>query len=310
MRKRRVGTLSLGILLIGLGTALLLAQIMQTTSINVFFRWWPIIFIVLGLEVLLYTYTANEEQPKIKYDIFSVFMIFVLIFSGIGMFAIQEVGLISRARMMMSANDYTIQTPQEDLEIDSSVKKIIIEYPRDNLTIRAGEGNTLSAFGTAYVTSDTKENAERRLEDKKIVTRKNGSTLYVSFNLPNYYGNGLNYSTRIGDFTIIVPGNRQVEVKGLQSSTIIADNLKNDWLVESCDDLEVRIPEGSNVTVKAKARRASELLGNVEWKVEQLQNGNHEDDGDSEVEGSIKFGDGKNKINIFSEYRGVTVNKI
>lgn len=307
MRKRRVGTLSLGILLIGLGIALLMAQILKTNTLNVLFKWWPIIFVALGLEVLLYTYTAKEEQPKVKYDIFSIFMIFVLIFSGIGMFALQEVGLISRASKMVSANNFIIQTPQEDLEIDRSIKKIIIDYPQNDLTIRAGEGDTLSAFGSAYVTADTKENAEKMLVDKRIVTRENGNTLYVSFNLP-HYGNDFDYSARIRDFTIIVPGNRQVEIKGRYNSKIIADNLQNDWLIETNDDLEVLIPEDANATVKARTERSNGLLGNVEWQVEQLKKG-EENDGYEEFEGTVKFGNGTHKLNILSLDR-VTVNKI
>ncbi len=307
MRKRRVGTLSLGILLIGLGIALLMAQILKTNTLNVLFKWWPIIFVALGLEVLLYTYTAKEEQPKVKYDIFSIFMIFVLIFSGIGMFALQEVGLISRASKMVSANNFIIQTPQEDLEIDRSIKKIIIDYPQNDLTIRAGEGDTLSAFGSAYVTADTKENAEKMLVDKRIVTRENGNTLYVSFNLP-HYGNDFDYSARIRDFTIIVPGNRQVEIKSRYNSKIIADNLQNDWLIETNDDLEVLIPEDANATVKARTERPNGLLGNVEWQVEQLKKG-EENDGYEEFEGTVKFGNGTHKLNILSLDR-VTVNKI
>jgi len=47
------------------------------------FSAWPVLLIVLGGEILYYLYKAKEEQPKIKYDMFSIFMIGIIFFASV-----------------------------------------------------------------------------------------------------------------------------------------------------------------------------------------------------------------------------------
>ena len=78
MRQRRVGTISMGILLMGLGILLVYARINMYDSLSVVIKWWPILFFLLGAEVLMYTYFSNNEN-KIKYDIFSILVVMIIV---------------------------------------------------------------------------------------------------------------------------------------------------------------------------------------------------------------------------------------
>jgi hypothetical protein len=79
MRKWRVGTLSMGILLIIVGILLLYGELNGISTINLIFTWWPVILITLGIEVLAHVYFSIEESPKIKYDGFSIFIILLIV---------------------------------------------------------------------------------------------------------------------------------------------------------------------------------------------------------------------------------------
>jgi membrane-bound ClpP family serine protease len=95
MRKWRVGTISMGILLILVGILLLFGELRDIPTIKLIFTWWPVILITLGVEVLAHVYFSGEENPKVKYDGFSIFIIILIIIitlSAYGMrFAIQNI---------------------------------------------------------------------------------------------------------------------------------------------------------------------------------------------------------------------------
>ena len=80
MRQFRVGTFSMGILLIAVGVLLLLGRFAGISSIKLILDFWPVILIILGIEILTYVFVSKEDQPKIKYDGLSIFIIILLIF--------------------------------------------------------------------------------------------------------------------------------------------------------------------------------------------------------------------------------------
>lgn len=78
MRGRRVGTLTLGISLIGAGI-LFLVWILAPSTVNIWFclQFWPVILILLGGEVLCGYIFAKEE--KIRYDGWGIVLICCLL---------------------------------------------------------------------------------------------------------------------------------------------------------------------------------------------------------------------------------------
>ncbi|MBE6032190.1 MAG: hypothetical protein E7224_03250 [Clostridiales bacterium] len=83
LANRRVGTLTLGVVLIGSGTAGLLHLIDPTfMDFNYYIRWWPVILILLGIEVLLAWIFSKGD--KLRYDGWAVvLMVCMLVFAGL-----------------------------------------------------------------------------------------------------------------------------------------------------------------------------------------------------------------------------------
>jgi thiol:disulfide interchange protein len=93
----------MGVLLIALGGFLLWAQINHKAALDLVIRWWPLILLLLGGEILWYAYAAKEEAPKIKYDFFSIFIIFFIVLTSLGLYSLNYIGVIPRLSMMVSA---------------------------------------------------------------------------------------------------------------------------------------------------------------------------------------------------------------
>ncbi|NRD77721.1 hypothetical protein HPT25_09715 [Bacillus sp. BRMEA1] len=83
MRIWRVGTFSMGALLVLLGLLLFLSKFFELSIVQVMTAWWPILLIVLGIEILLYLFWSRQENPVLRYDILSIFFVGLLGTMGI-----------------------------------------------------------------------------------------------------------------------------------------------------------------------------------------------------------------------------------
>jgi len=84
MKTHRVGTLTLGGMLIVFGVLFLLRIFFADLSYDIIFKLWPIVFIFLGSEVLVANFIQKEES-KMVYDKTAFALIIILSFFAMGM---------------------------------------------------------------------------------------------------------------------------------------------------------------------------------------------------------------------------------
>lgn len=77
MRERRVGTFTLGIVLVLFGVLYLVHMFFAGLKYYFIFQLWPVIFIILGGEILFYA--LQRENVKYKYDFAAIVVIMILI---------------------------------------------------------------------------------------------------------------------------------------------------------------------------------------------------------------------------------------
>lgn len=86
---KRVGTFTFGITMVLFGICVFLQTFIKFDLLRYLLMIWPTVFIILGAETLFYVF---KKETNIKYDIFSVFMIFVILFVG-GIFSVANYGI-------------------------------------------------------------------------------------------------------------------------------------------------------------------------------------------------------------------------
>lgn len=308
MRNRRVGTISMGTLLLGLGVLLLYAQFNEESSFDLLVKWWPAIFFLLGAEILAYTFLIKGEQPTVKYDIFSIFIVLILAFSGIGLYGLTQSGIVRGVEMMISGEDYVLELPAEEIVLEDSVRRVVIKAPPQvNLKVLTCTGAVMTAHKTAYAKADTLESAKEMLAFQSMTARQTGDTLYVSFSLP-VWGGDFGYHAHIQDFTLLVPAEREVEIDSNSRLEVIVDSLEKDWLIDSRGPVELRIGAQADLAVEAVVSHFSILRGNVDWVIPESASKmekEHDEGGSAEV----VFGEGRQKISIIGR-SDIIVNKI
>ncbi len=82
-KSHRVGTITLGGMLVTFGVLFLLRIFLVDLSYEIIFKLWPIIFIFLGLEILVANFRQQEE--KLIYDKTAFALIIILSFFAMGM---------------------------------------------------------------------------------------------------------------------------------------------------------------------------------------------------------------------------------
>lgn len=262
MRQWRVGTVSMGLLLLFSGIGLLYAQFNQLTVAHVAMKWWPVLFVVLGIEVLVQNYLNRKQESKIKYDIFSIFIILLIVVTGLGIQAASEVGLVKYAQNMISMQNYSLQSPDTEIPLDKQIQRIVVEAASNtSVKIHTAPSNSILYYSTALLRAQSKEEAQNLLQQRaEVNTHLAGTTLYLSLNLS---GSDRLYQ---GGYSLFLPEGLPVEIDRDDAPLqFLAGNINSDWVIQGNGRTEISLPAQADLLITALYTNPSSLKGNINW---------------------------------------------
>jgi len=94
LKIKRVGTITFAFSLIALGILIFISQISSTYTLDLALKLWPLTLIMLGVEILWNRYKSREEDVVIKYDLLSIFLVFIVLFTNLALYTLLEIGII------------------------------------------------------------------------------------------------------------------------------------------------------------------------------------------------------------------------
>ncbi|WAA12885.1 hypothetical protein [Fervidibacillus halotolerans] len=286
MRTWRVGTFSMGIALLGLGICLLLSRIVKIDLVTVMKGWWPVIFIILGIEILVYVVLNRKFDSPIKYDVFSIMIVGTIGFVGVAILSLHSVGLLGKIEQVISSEVQTVDLPTFTESV-KDVERIVLDT-RQPIKIETTKGTNLVAFGTIRTEIKKDSNLFQRMENF-IQSVKVDDTLYITVKEPP--------STRYQsvhqmDVTVIVPYDLPLEVNGnYQEITLRTRKMMGDWYINQTSELNVVLSQDNNVTVIAeKVNRVNSE--SISWEIEPYDKDTPTGYNRSIKSASYKMGDG------------------
>jgi len=292
MRTWRVGTISMGASLIFLGLFLFLSKFLDLELVHVMTSWWPILLVVLGLEILLYLFFARrQEQPVLKYDFLSIFFVGILGMAGIGFAILSTTGIVEKVAEVVGREERSFELPEFSFQTTPEIKRIVLTTS-DHMTIEGTDESAVSMFGT-YRAQTTKAKPIIKSEEDYIYANQKGDTLYLNVKmLPNEQGPF--YSHQEMEATILIPKDIKLEVLGNGNQLSLKPRmLENNWSVNSASSLELFMAKSSNVKVSAAGVRQVQGMDD-QWKV--TENGEGNESGEKNAE--YQLGEGKHEISI------------
>ncbi|MDR7856832.1 hypothetical protein [Tissierella sp.] len=293
MKNRRIGSISMAIVLIGFGILIFIAQINQISAVELSIKFWPGILILLGGEILWHSYKSKDDEVKIKYDIFSIFIVTTILFVNIGIYGLIETDVMTAIKSRISSQTFNYELPFREYDVENTIEKIVIDGAKySGLTVRTRKNDKISTSGFINITTSSREDAESLLKEDYISVNKSGNIMYITFKEKVDY-----HYYNLNDLSITIPDNIEIEVNGGNELDLIVDSLENNLIVDNIHRLKVRINEDSNIKVETITNNDSGLQGNVKWSTTEINSGDS-----TRYTGELVYGDGNNIINILNCY--------
>lgn len=263
---RKIGTITAAVALIYYGIWLALRNI-NSVAADTLFKWWPIIFILLGVEILINTSSrVGEKRTGFNVGVIFILLLFLVtnMFYGVS-------GKIDRAFNFFHNGDFTFDSDINLKEIDANKsisiqnKKFIFVTNNGNIQIKKSTDNNVKADLTVYVNRDSNIN--------KYDLKESNSGDSTKLNIDENYVKKVSGTLYIPDGTSV-----ELDVNNLNinsndelpntSFNIQSNNGKYDF--DSAAELNLDINNGAvNLkdikTVKLKGDNGSfKLNGNIE----------------------------------------------
>lgn len=257
MRQWRVGTLSMGLLLLGSGIGLLYAQINRIAVMDIVLKWWPLIIILLGIEVLIQYYFRKDEESKIKYDGFSIFMILIIVFSGVAIQTASHFGLVAYVQNELRSADYELTTPTTKVDASKVSSIVIHAESAPHLIVRDSSSREVSIYGRGHIRAASRKEAVKKLDESvQVTSRQDGDTLYVDLETGIYLSN----------YYLTLPANAAVEMElGGTSADMNPTSINNNWIIKGGSQIRLTILPDSNLLVSVYDTDINAIHGNVAW---------------------------------------------
>lgn len=316
MRTWRVGTFSMGASLLFLGIFLLLSQIFGYKLITIMMSWWPIILIVLGLEILIFLFISRQEKPFLKYDFLSIFFVGIIGTIGIGFAVVNSMGILEKVNDVLQREERTLDLPEVEYQLKNEIKRVVVDMDSYPLSIEGTSGDEIALFGTYRAYTGKKEQLISTEKDY-VSIKERGDTIYVTVKgLPREM---MAPFDRYGNLsaTILIPNNVKLEVNGNHSDvTLKPRNLTNNWIIDRVSNLDVQIENNSDIKVTAAGVQniqGDRTIWNVKDEnaeqtvdVSAAEEGNSQDD--SIEQAVFQTGQGSHQLQITNSYQlGVNV---
>lgn len=305
MRQWRVGSLSMGLLLVGSGAGLLYAQFNNIAVLDLIVKWWPLIFVLLGVEILLQTYLNSKDNLKIKYDVFSIFMVLVIILAGLGLYSAGETGLVARARTELNSRNYAIQQTAE-IPLENGINRVVVETGDTPVKVTTASSSSIIIDSALQIRAASPQKARAMIEgDDVLWQHRSGNTLYLS--LKNY-GNGW-----LEGNTIILPENTDYEIDLQNGSLDLSlESLKGNWTVKGPGSCSVSLAANADTLINVIGSNTEMVKGNLAWTKTMLAAPigiNPGEDSEKQVQVQCTLGQGTYKLNIIN-LDNLNINKL
>ncbi|RSK27148.1 hypothetical protein EJF36_09800 [Bacillus sp. HMF5848] len=255
MKSWKIGSLTAGVVLLGIGGLWLLGNLLNFSVFPILKFMWPVVIILFGIEILLYQYFHKESS--MRFDGFSIFIIIAVI------------ALFSSSFNMLPsfmANSITQQTftydINEEYEINSSIETIVVDMTNADISIHGQTDISFQAVGSLEIGGNDQKAADKIFKDV-VKFRTEGDTAFFEIIKPKH----LTYQRFKAEIDIALPADRLVDLR-LVNGDIEAANLHDGLLVHSVNsDIELnKIENDVDVVVINGSIDGKGIIGSVTAK--------------------------------------------
>ncbi|MFF2890236.1 hypothetical protein [Paenibacillus sp. NPDC057967] len=205
-REWRVGSLSMGITLILIGTAFAVSIWQDTEAYELLLWVAPVVFILLGVELLIYLNTSGKSNTIIRYDWLSVFFVGLLGVGSMMLALLMSSGIYGELQREINMTSRTAYVESGKIEVPAGIKTIVVQSTL-YVTVEEADTNELQLIGQIRYRSMEPMSNQNELLHTNIV----GSSMYVFVNAPDAKSGVLTSDSLNPNLIVTIPEGLEVE---------------------------------------------------------------------------------------------------
>lgn len=204
----KIGTYSMGLSLIGIGLAFAVSLWQTVTSYELLLWLAPIVFIVLGLELIVAHSAKFMRTYKVQYNWLSVFFVGCVGAGALVLSALLSSGLLDEVNQIFQMKVRSVYVEESAKLSDPAIEKIVIKSELGyELQKEAGTDEVALLGMLQYESKEPIKLGEQQL----LKTKQIGSVLYIFIQNLDFESNRLVNSYVHSQLVLSVPDN--IEIK-------------------------------------------------------------------------------------------------
>ncbi|WP_426451490.1 DUF4097 family beta strand repeat-containing protein [Paenibacillus sp. S-38] len=225
----KAGRFTAALLLIGVGTAVIADKTMGTSWIPRLADWWPVLFITLGVEYILYN-RRGAEQP-IRLDVGG--LIFAVILSAVVVAGTQPSELFRNWDGFRLAESFVEDSDAKRVDkelmripLETSVETLTVENRLGSVKLQQGGSAQVEALLSVHVKGDDVTEARQIADSSQLIVQTAGKSLVLKIARMEEKGLvWLENKPRV-DLTLTLPSDHPLNVElALENGSIEAADL-------------------------------------------------------------------------------------
>jgi len=221
----QMGRYTAALLLIATGVALVVDQTSDTQYLRMFLDWWPLIFIVLGMEVILLSLIYRSPDKKLRFSFGSIFSALAITFIALLLTGFGEGKLNAENWRFWEYGFKQYERPAETYAIPDNTSKIRITNTNGDVIVQSGDTEELVIESVVNYFSLLSEEQVQEVESESGVEVKQGETMEIHVSSKRYRQWFWRITAHI-DVTVTIPRDRMLDYEiDLSNGDVIVRNL-------------------------------------------------------------------------------------
>lgn len=204
----KIGTYSMGLTLIGIGLAFATSLWQETTAYELLLWLAPIVFIMLGVELLIVHSARFSRSYIIQYNWFGVFFVGCVGVGALMLSALLSTGVLQEVNQLFKVTERSVYVEEHAPLPQQSIEKIIVRSELGYQLEKQAELNEISLLGTVQYEA---ERPVQLTEQQLLKTSQVGQVLYIFIQGIEYDHNQFASSYVRSQLVLNVPAHIEVE---------------------------------------------------------------------------------------------------
>jgi len=201
IRTWRVGSLSMGITLILIGTALAVSLWQKMQALDLLLLIAPVVIIMLGCELLVYLKLSGKETMYIRFDWLSVMFVGTIGAASVVLSLLMSTGLIDDLKREFQMTQRSVYIDPVTFPVADNIKEVIVQSSY-GVNFDKADTEEIHLFGSIQYLSAERLNVSA---SELFKTTTIGNTMYVNIGELDKKAGGFVRDYVYPSLTIVVP---------------------------------------------------------------------------------------------------------